>query len=101
MSEHGSKGFSLPVRTVISRIEGRVQGVGFRAWVMREAQSRDISGWVRNCSDGTVEAVFSGELGNVIDMQMRCYIGPPGSRPVSVITDPCKEEPQEGFEIRS
>ena len=41
-------------------IEGRVQGVGFRAWVEREAKARRLSGWVRNCSGGGGEAVFSG-----------------------------------------
>ena len=41
------------VRAVIS---GRVQGVWYRAWTEKEATERGLSGWVRNCSDGTVEA---------------------------------------------
>ena len=43
------------------RVSGRVQGVFFRDSVRREAERRDVAGWVRNRSDGTVEAVFEGE----------------------------------------
>lgn len=46
-------------------ILGRVQGVGFRASVKRKAQQLNIKGWVKNLFDGRVEAVFSGEKGNV------------------------------------
>src|SRR4051794_3367118 len=43
-------------------IYGRVQGVGFRFGVERAANTRSVAGWVRNRPDGTVEAVFEGEL---------------------------------------
>ena len=46
--------------TVHVMVTGRVQGVGFRAWVEREARARRLGGWVRNRADGAVEAVFSG-----------------------------------------
>ena len=42
------------------RAHGRVQGVFFRDSVRREADRRGVAGWARNCSDGTVEAVFEG-----------------------------------------
>ena len=43
------------------RVSGRVQGVFFRDSTQREASSRGVCGWVRNCSDGTVEAWFEGD----------------------------------------
>jgi len=42
------------------RVSGRVQGVGFRFFCQRKAHEYGVSGWVRNCADGTVEAVVSG-----------------------------------------
>jgi acylphosphatase len=48
------------MKTVHVRIEGRVQGVYFRDYTRREALKLGIDGWVRNASDGSVEAVVSG-----------------------------------------
>ena len=61
-------------------VHGRVQGVGFRAFVEREATALGLSGWVRNLRDGTVEAVFSGDDDEVDAMLDACRRGPPGSR---------------------
>mgnify|MGYP001085032248 FL=1 len=47
-------------KTVTVRIEGRVQGVYYRAWTDQTARRLDLDGWVRNRRDGSVEAVFSG-----------------------------------------
>jgi acylphosphatase len=68
--------------TVIRRISvrGRVQGVGFRAFVEHEALKHHVGGWVRNRSDGTVEAVFSGEAAAVAAAVEACRRGPMGSR---------------------
>ena len=57
-------------------MEGRVQGVGFRAYVEREAKTRSLMGWVRNRSDGSVEAVFCGEEEDVQSMIVACHRGP-------------------------
>ncbi|HEY1472856.1 MAG TPA: acylphosphatase [Pseudolabrys sp.] len=57
-------------------VRGRVQGVGFRAFVEREALRRGLEGWVRNCRDGSVEAVFAGEPAVVADMIEACRRGP-------------------------
>jgi acylphosphatase len=61
-------------------VRGRVQGVGFRAFVEDEAQARGLEGWVRNRRDGTVEAVFAGAAESVADMVAACRQGPVGSR---------------------
>ncbi len=60
-------------------IEGRVQGVFFRASTMEESCSLGLSGWVKNCSDGRVEAVFEGERDNVEQVLEWCHKGPPGA----------------------
>ena len=57
-------------------VEGRVQGVGFRAFVEREAKARGLSGFVRNRGDGAVEAVFSGDDVQVRSMVEACHKGP-------------------------
>ena len=61
-------------------IRGRVQGVGYRAWTEVTALERGLEGWVRNCRDGSVEAVFSGPDGDVVAMIAQCRRGPPGAR---------------------
>jgi acylphosphatase len=79
------------VKTLRVRIEGRVQGVGFRWWVEEEARRRGLSGWVRNRRDGTVEAVFSGDDTSVDDMVAACGRGPPAARVDKVETEPTDE----------
>jgi len=49
------------VKTLHLQILGRVQGVGFRESMRREAERRAVTGWVRNCANGSVEAVLQGE----------------------------------------
>lgn len=61
-------------------IHGRVQGVGFRAFVEHEAGRCGIEGWVRNRRDGAVEAVFKGAPAVVEDMIDACRRGPMGAR---------------------
>ena len=73
---------------------GLVQGVGFRFAVERAANSRGVAGWVRNRSDGAVEAVFEGERDDVEALVDFCRRGPRGAevRGVSVA-----EESAEGL----
>jgi acylphosphatase len=61
-------------------IRGRVQGVGYRAWVEHQARTRGLQGWVRNRRDGGVEAVFAGPEGMVVDMISSCRRGPMTAR---------------------
>lgn len=78
-------------RTVSARIYGRVQGVFFRAWTVGEAEARGLQGWVRNRSDGSVEAVFSGAPQKVDDMIAACHDGPPHADVTRVEVNPAKE----------
>lgn len=61
-------------------VKGRVQGVGYRAWLADEARTNGLSGWVRNRRDGAVEAVLAGEAAVVAAMIARCRQGPPSAR---------------------
>ena len=61
-------------------VRGRVQGVGYRAWVEHEALRRGLDGWVRNRRDGSVEAVFAGPPDAVAAMVAACRRGPSSAR---------------------
>ena len=61
-------------------VTGRVQGVGYRAWVADEASARHLEGWVRNARDGSVEAVFAGPADVVAAMIAVCGRGPSMAR---------------------
>jgi len=58
-------------------IEGRVQGVFFRAATRDEARQRGLMGWVRNLPDGRVEALFEGDKRALEAMLAWCHLGPP------------------------
>ncbi len=73
------------IRRVV--IRGRVQGVGYRAWVDHHARRLGLQGWVRNRRDGSVEAVFEGTEDVVVEMIVSCRSGPPSAR-----VDDVKEE---------
>lgn len=82
-------------------IEGRVQGVFYRASTCREARLLNINGWVKNCPDGRVEAIFEGKEKNVKKMIDWCYKGPPGAIVMDVkINWEKPEEKYEDFSIR-
>jgi acylphosphatase len=81
-------------------IEGRVQGVCYRGWTVSEATARGLDGWVRNRSDGTVEAVFSGPAARVAAMVEACRRGPPAAAVSRVGTEPWGERPGPGFHQR-
>ncbi len=60
-------------------VSGEVQGVCFRAYTHDLARETGVTGWVRNLSDGRVEAVFEGERDKVEAMLSFCRRGPPGA----------------------
>ena len=61
-------------------VQGRVQGVGFRWFVHREASELRLSGWVRNTEDGDVEVVASGTAEDLADLRASLRQGPRGAR---------------------
>lgn len=82
-------------------ISGRVQGVGFRYWVAREAEARQLTGWVRNLADGRVEAVVCGDRNAVADMLAAVQIGPGLARVDELSRLESSNENFSGFEIRA
>jgi acylphosphatase len=84
-------------RAVLVRIEGRVQGVWYRGWTVQEANRRGLSGWVRNRSDGSVEALLAGDEKTVDEMVAACWHGPPSARPVSITCRPADPPERAGF----
>ena len=67
------------------KIEGRVQGVWFRESTRKKAKTLGVFGWVRNCPDGTVEAVAEGPEEKVKTLVSWCHEGPPSARVTRVI----------------
>ncbi|HLJ63806.1 MAG TPA: acylphosphatase, partial [Stellaceae bacterium] len=61
-------------------VTGRVQGVGYRAWTVREARKLALRGFVRNRQDGSVEILVMGEASALERMIKACHYGPPTSR---------------------
>lgn len=81
-------------------IHGRVQGVNFRYYARQRAQSLGLAGWVRNCPDGTVEAVVEGREDAVEQFLSWAHEGPSAARVERVDVD--REEPagsERGFRV--
>lgn len=80
------------------RIEGRVQGVGYRDWMCREAARLGLHGWVRNRPDGSVQALVAGEEGAVRALLTACRRGPMMARVDRIDEALSQDEPSEpGF----
>ena len=69
-------------------IRGRVQGVGYRAWLEHQAITCGLEGWVRNRRDGSVEALFAGPAEIVANMVALCRRGPPSARVEAITEEP-------------
>jgi acylphosphatase len=74
------------------RITGRVQGVGYRAAFLREAEKRGLSGWVRNRLDGSVEAVVDGGAEALAHIEAWSRQGPAGASVRQVLAAPCNAD---------
>ena len=83
---------TAPIETVRLRITGQVQGVGYRLWMTRTAASLGLRGWVRNRTDGSVEALFVGRGKVVAEMVALCRHGPPSAHVEAVLNEPTGPE---------
>jgi acylphosphatase len=81
------------------RVTGLVQGVCFRAETAERARSLGVAGWVRNASDGAVEAVFEGSEDRVASLVAWCRRGPPGARVDAVSIAWEEPEGEAGFRV--
>ena len=74
-------------------VRGRVQGVGFRFFVEREAHMLGIAGWVRNNADGTVEVLAMGTPEQLMGLRGRLRAGPRAARVDAVDVEPAQAPP--------
>ena len=85
------------VRLIIS---GRVQGVGFRAFVERQAHRRGVRGWVCNRRDGTVETLLIGDARALAEMEAACNRGPAMAAVTGLERFDAADDGSDGFEAR-
>ncbi|RYZ22199.1 MAG: acylphosphatase [Chitinophagaceae bacterium] len=89
------------IRTVQIRVTGKVQGVFYRATARAQAEALGLSGWVRNCPDGSVEALASGTEVQVAAFIEWCRRGPEKARVQEVqVSDFEGAAPSGGFSVR-
>ena len=87
----------MQVKSVHVRIEGKVQGVWFRAWTAQEATRLGLDGWVRNRHDRSVEAVLSGPTAKVDELLDLLWQGPPAAHVTAVYPKPTDRPAASGF----
>ncbi|MFO8029461.1 MAG: acylphosphatase [Cyclonatronaceae bacterium] len=87
--------------THLIRVHGRVQGVGFRQFIHDIAAERSVTGWIRNTSDGSVEAMLQGRPADVGSVEAACRKGPTLSRVDNVDSYPVDPDIRyDAFEVR-
>jgi acylphosphatase len=92
--------WSEAVRAVRLRVSGRVQGVGYRAWAVREAARLGLRGWVRNRADGSVEALVIGDAEAVAAMIEACWQGPRAAAVAGVAVEVAEDDGSLDFAAR-
>ncbi len=88
-------------RSVSLRIEGRVQGVGYRWWAVQTARRLGLSGWVRNRRDGSVELLAVGAPEAIDALAAACATGPSGARVKQVTQAAAEDYGGVGFEQKA
>ena len=82
------------------RITGHVQGVFFRQWTADQARALGVAGWIRNASDGSVEAHLEGDERAVQQLIDYLHQGPPAARVAAVEVENADPEGSDRFEVR-
>jgi acylphosphatase len=82
------------------RVTGLVQGVFFRAWAQGQARELGVSGWIRNCRDGSVEAHVAGEEDCVFRMIERLRNGPSNARVDDLVVEDAEPGELGRFQVR-
>ena len=85
------------MRSAHLRITGRVQGVGYRAWLIETARRLGVRGWVRNRADGSVEALVIGADDPVAALIEACREGPVAARVREVAVGEAADDGSDGF----
>lgn len=80
-------------------IDGRVQGVGYRASLAREAEALGLRGWVRNRRDGSVEALVEGDPHALEAIIRWARVGPPAAAVSNVTIEDADAPPERDFRI--
>lgn len=88
------------MNTVHLTIMGQVQGVGFRAFVKKQAKNLGLCGWVQNCNDGSVEVYAEGDGEKLLLLKTACEKGPVGAKVDRVIENEVSLQSMQHFEIR-
>ena len=87
-------------RSVWLRIAGRVQGVGYRAWALRQASALGLRGWVRNRADGSVELQAAGDDHAIAALIEACRTGPRHAEVSAVTVVVAEDDGSAGFSAR-
>ena len=95
-----SSGALAPHRRARVVVSGRVQGVWFRGATAEQAERLGVAGWVRNLSDGRVEATFEGRAAEVEAAIEWCRNGPPTARVDAVLVEWQSPVGEVGFRVR-
>ena len=80
-------------------ISGRVQGVGYREWMIDQANALGLSGWVRNRRNGTVEALVYGDTAAVEELLRLCRLGPRLAEVVEIAEELADPPASPGFRL--
>ncbi len=83
------------------RIRGRVQGVGYRDWMVGQASGLGVAGWVRNRGDSDVEALVAGSEAAVAALRIACLRGPPVASVTSIDVQEAEAPAESGFVRRA